>query len=276
VLTERRLYLQKVEEAATALKHKIAETEAELRTATRAEERGAAQRAEAQLRTAELDAEINKEKRELIKLEAEASVLRSVVGDRDASLPIDPQLAEQIAAKDPIVVATTLELKAAENKLDKWLRVGSDPEIPAIKELKAEIETVGRKLVEARKRAIVAATAAVRVQERDALRQRFSRIELEIRIKKAILERLMVESESARKAAAVNDVSGPNVAELRRSLALSQEILDRLMREYLLLRAQLNGVSLNENPNADAKLDAILRELAALRREVQELKRQKR
>ena len=52
-------------------------------------------------------------------------------------------------------------------------------------------------------------------------------------------------------------------------------MLSKINRELVRLRVQSVGVTFTEATDADTKLDAILRELAALRKEVRELKEQK-
>jgi hypothetical protein len=176
-----------------------------------------------------------------------------------------------MVARDPVVAILSAECATASDSLTKLQYVLRTPDTPQIKELEARVETCQARLTEARKRALVNAVAALRAKDVAGVQERLNRIELEIRIKKAIIERLKVELDSVRTAASDSD-RGSKANELRQSLAPYQESLDRTMREYLHLRAQLNGVTLNQGTNADTKLDTILRELAALRREVQELK----
>jgi hypothetical protein len=62
---------------------------------------------------------------------------------------------------------------------------------------------------------------------------------------------------------------------LQQSLAPLREVHARVQRELLLARLARDGITLPEERSADPKLDQVLRELVALRKEVQELKAKK-
>jgi hypothetical protein len=62
---------------------------------------------------------------------------------------------------------------------------------------------------------------------------------------------------------------------LRKAIQPARDVHARVQRELLLARLARDGIVLPEQRSDDPKLDQILRELAALRKEVQELKAKK-
>lgn len=61
---------------------------------------------------------------------------------------------------------------------------------------------------------------------------------------------------------------------LRSAIEPQREALARVQRQIIITRAAQAGVTITEVNSTDTKLDAILRELVALRKDVQELKGQ--
>lgn len=228
-----------------------------------------------QRRHNDTDAEYNQTKRELVKLEVEQSVLKKLLDDKTAFFQFDPVLVQEIANSDPLLKKASAEVTQAENFLMAVLQKTENMELPLIKELKAGLAKAEKRVEEAREKATANAEALLQERERRATRQRIAKLQTEILIKKEICEKLKEERDALKKLLDQSVSGGIDTERMRKSLEPQREMLGRIQQQLLVLRAQRNGITLPAASATDAKLDQILRELAALRKEVQELKEQK-
>jgi hypothetical protein len=72
---------------------------------------------------------------------------------------------------------------------------------------------------------------------------------------------------------AANDDGAQELDKMKAALAPQRELLAQLQAALMRSRLEANGVTLPPAATGDDKLDRILRELAELRKDVQELKR---
>jgi RNA polymerase sigma factor (sigma-70 family) len=105
--------------------------------------------------------------------------------------------------------------------------------------------------------------------------QRIDKLKIEAKITKGVREKLKAERDLLKEQIAKLDSGEVEVTALRKAIEPQWEMLARIQREMLLLQLQRDSVVLTEASGTDAKLDAILRELAVLRKDVQELKQLK-
>lgn len=223
----------------------------------------------------EVDAEYRLTRRELDKLEVEQSVLKKLLDDKNAFLPVDPVLVQETASSDPLLKKTVADLNRAQNVLMAALEKSAETDTPLIKELKESLKLAEKRVEEAAKKATSNAVAVLQERERRATRQRIAKLQTEILIMKKICERLKTERDAVQKLLDTNSGGGINLEQLKNNMEPQREMLGRIERQLLVLRAQRNGITLPAESDADVKLDRILRELAALRKDVQELKEQK-
>jgi RNA polymerase sigma factor (sigma-70 family) len=104
---------------------------------------------------------------------------------------------------------------------------------------------------------------------------RIDKLKIEVKITKGVREKLEAERDLLKQQIAKLDGGEVDATALRKALEPQRELLARIQREMLLLQLQRDGVVLTNASGTEGKLDAILRELAALRKDVEELKEQK-
>ena len=153
--------------------------------------------------------------------------------------------------------------------------MSADKSSPEIKALTAVVVDAEKKVAQARKRVTELTVEGLQTAAITETRQRLAKLDVEIRIKQDIAVKLKQERDTVQKLLNDRAAGGMNVTEMRQALEPQREMLAKVNRELQRLRVQSAGVTLSEATETDAKLDAILRELAALRKEVRELKEQK-
>jgi RNA polymerase sigma factor (sigma-70 family) len=269
--------LLKLEKLADTVRVEIEAQEKMIELLAKANGRDENELAELQKRLAELEAELVRTTRERDKLEIETTVLKKHLADKDAAPPLDPRLIEQALAKEPKVESAIFDVSRAQQLLERALTGAADPDAPAIKDLKRGVELAEKRLGEVRKAAIPEILNALRASGDGETRKRLAQLEIETQIKKQVLEKLKEDRDALRALTAKSATGAANVAGLRKSVEPQQEMLAKLQREILLTRARRDGITFTEAAAgaADAKLDAILKELAALRQEVRALKERK-
>jgi RNA polymerase sigma factor (sigma-70 family) len=265
---------KKLEVLAEKMRAEIETTEKNLRLLKAANgEDAAARQAELRARLAEIETEVRQATRELDKLESEVAVLKKLLDDKNPP-PLDPAVIQEAVARDPLVVEATTTLAKAQRELEVALQI-SVGETPKIADLKKFVATAEKRLEVARKRAAEEAAATLRASEGAKLRERLAKLDIEIKIKKEILAKLQAERNTVKKL--LGDAATARMDDdlVRASLDEQRALLRAINQELQRLRLQRQGITLPEATTSDAKLDLILKELAALRKEVQELKAQK-
>lgn len=228
--------------------------------------------AELQKRLSEDETELRTTNRELLKLEAEAAVLKKVTEDKNPPAP-DPAVIEEAVSRDARVLRATQGLAAHRQSLEAALKAGTAEDAVEIKTTREAIAAFEKDLADARKRAATDVAATLRAAEVARLRQRLFQIELEIKVKQAISDKLKAARDATKKLHVVAAATNDDVQRMRDALKPQYEALARVQNALAQHRI---GITVNaEASGTDAKLDAILKELAALRKEVQELKAKK-
>lgn len=263
---------KKLELLAESVRVEIEALEKNIDLLVRANDDTAVRAAALQRRLADLEAEITALDRELIKLEAELVVLKKRI--EDTPLP-HPATVETVAASDPRVMKLAAELIQAKADLARAVQLSVGEETPQVKALKQTVDALTKSADAERKRAVAAATEAVRAAEKSRLKGRITDLEEGIAIKKEVLTKLKAERDALAKTVRAGAAGALDVERLRAATQPQRELLAKLQRELLLERARREGITFTEATANDAKLDAILTELAALRKEVQELKQKK-
>ncbi|AWM38782.1 ECF RNA polymerase sigma-E factor [Gemmata obscuriglobus] len=210
--------------------------------------------------------------RELDRLSVELKVLKGRLEDKPANLQGNALLLQQLVAADPNVKAARVALKDSRERLEREQR-NAPPESPHIKELEAAVAKDKQRLTEEEKEAQASAGEALRARLLAELQKRIPELQLQVEIKEVEREGIRREREALKNA--IDSTAGRARAceKLKRAIEPKREMLTTLNRHALALRAQRAGITLTEQSSSNTKLDAILKELVALRKEVQELKR---
>lgn len=266
--------LKKLEQLAETLKIEIEAMEKQIELLTRANGAGDQDRATAEKQLAEIDDELRRLNREIVRLEAELSVLKKRLDDK-AGFEHDPVLIANTVSHDGRVVIARGAIHAAKKELEFRLAASESKETVQITAMKAQVAKAEKEYAEEVKSATETAIATARATAASAARQRIAKLATEIEIQKEVRETLRSERDTHKKLVAAGTKSGLNIAAMRQGIEPQREMLMKLDREILVVRLQRDGVTFSEPSGADTKLDAILRELAALRKEVRELKEQK-
>jgi RNA polymerase sigma factor (sigma-70 family) len=268
--------LKKLEHVAESMRSEIETTEKQIDLLARANGGRdiAARLAILQKRYAEVDEEFNRATREITKLEAEVGVLKKMLNDNEALQP-DSALVQEAVKRDPAVIRVAADLERARVELAHWLQLSQAADTPEIKDMRTKIATVEKEYKAARERVTVDAAETLRAGDKAVKRQRLIQLDIDIQIKKEIREKLREERDAIKKLLDAGAGGDINLEEMRKSLEPQREVLARVQREILLMRVQRDGITLSDPMGTEAKLDAILRELATLRKEVKELKEQK-
>jgi hypothetical protein len=166
-------------------------------------------------------------------------------------------------------------LAKAKDELARALQQTGGGETAETKELKRTVDALTKGLDAERKRATDAATESVRAAEKARLKGRITDLEDNVTVKKEILEKLKAERDAAAKAAKTGAAVAGDVQRMRDQLKPQREMLEKVERQLMIERLRAKGITLTEPATNDAKLDLILKELAELRKEVQELKGRK-
>lgn len=216
----------------------------------------------------ELEEEYRRASRELRKLEIEYAVLKKQLEDKDDAIPIDPSVIQLMVDAHPLVAAAGAKVLSLRTALEEAQLRGSAELVKKLKRELAEVE-------KAHEAAVKHATAEALNAAKAATKRHLEKLSNDILVLKNVCEDLKAECDALRKLVASGTGNGIDIAALRKSVEPQREILSRVQRELLLARLERDGVKLSEPSKADAKLDEILRELAELRKDVQELKGQK-
>lgn len=260
--------IRKLERLAESLRVEIEATERQI--ALLAKVGGTENLAEYQKQFAEVEEELRRANRELSKLEVEATVLKKLIDDKNVPVALDPTVIEQGVDRDEVVVSTRLSRTRASQKIDDAIRLGAKQE--QIKELNDAFVATNKTWEEAKKRAYTRVVEDLRAAETVVVRQRVAKLEVEVSIKTEIREKLRAERDAVRKLIDSGADRSRNIADAQRAIQPQRDLLDRVNTELAQLRA---GVALPVATGPDAKLDQILKELAALRKDVQVLKAKK-
>jgi RNA polymerase sigma factor (sigma-70 family) len=263
--------IKKLEELAERMRAEIDVTEKQIDLLTKANGAEASRIEEFLKRFAEVEAELRQVEREILKLEAELAVLKKRLDDKNPAAP-DAAILDQLLQQDPTVATAAAASRRAKENLEAALKLSPNADTPLIQDLKTKYEAAEKAHADARKRAEADAVGKARELAKAALQQRVTELELTLTVKKAVRDKLKEERDAAKKLATAAAGGGANVETLRKALEPQRELLARVQREILITRAQRDGVTFSEATGTDAKLDAILRELAVLRKEVQDLK----
>ena len=268
--------LKKLEQLAETLKVEIEEMERQIKIEllTRANATGDQNRATAEKQLAEIDDELRRLNREIVRLEAELSVLKKRLDDK-AGFEHDPVLIANTVEHDGRVAIARGAVQGAKKELGTAVQLAGPKEDAQVTVLKAKLAKGEKEYAEEVKTATDTAIASARATAASAARQRIAKLATETEIQKEVREKLRTERDATKKSLDASAVGSMNVAAMRQSLEPQREMLSKINRELVRLRVQSVGVTFTEATDADTKLDAILRELAALRKEVRELKDQR-
>lgn len=263
---------KKLEQLAESMRIEIEALEKNIELLVKVNATDATRTALLQQQLAELEAEIRATERELTKLEAEVTVLKKVAADK--ATPVDPVIVQDMVAKDPLVIAHTVATKRAEQDYALAAQVVPVDE-PKLRRLKDERDVAEKRLNELKAKITEEITTLAKARAAEATNQRISDLETNIKVKRLVLDKLKLQRDALVKAVTVAVSAGADIERMRAALTPQYEALTRVQREIFILRAQRDGITFTEASGTDAKLDAILKELAALRKDVQELKAKK-
>jgi hypothetical protein len=212
------------------------------------------------------------------KMQAEADVILEMLKKPSETISINPSAIGERIRSDKDVRQRMLELKERQGALAKLK--GDAGENEAVGSRAKELVAKAQKdLADAVREAQANAIGDLKEQELGVLHQRLNRLTVELKIKKAVCERLDSECSQAKQLANEHRKATANLQRLRKALEPQRDELERVNSALIQLRLERAGVPLSpaaKPDSPDAKLDAILREIGSLRREVQELKGQKR
>lgn len=221
-------------------------------------------------RLAQAESDLAATKRELIKMEAETAVLKKRLEDKNPPA-IDAAALEEVVSRDARVVKARAALEQAKETLENVL-ISGGAEHPRVKKEREQVRAEEKSLETERLRATAATIPALQAAETARLKQRLKLLQLELEVKKIESDQLKIERDALEKAVTSTAAAGVDVQRMKDAVKPQRELLARIQVEIAQLRL---GVMLNEPGGADAKLDVILKELAALRKDVQELKDRK-
>ena len=229
-----------------------------------------AARAVLQKRLTDLETETNLLSNELLRLETELGVLKKRHDDKYWA----PDAAAVAAAadNDPGVKNLTVVRDLARGRLAAMLGDTNGEDTQPVQAQRARVDTAEKALDDQRKKALEAAAESVRAAEKGRLKRRITELEESVTIKKEISEKLKSERDAVAKAAKINAGIALDIQRMRDAIQPQRETLAKVQGHLMSARLRAQGVTLPEAGSSDAKLDLILKELAALRREVQELK----
>lgn len=265
--------LRSLEKFAAALRDEIELQEKSIEVAGGGAEKHNAALALLRKRLIDAEAALLAVERELAKLEAETKILKKHLEDKDAPAP-DAELVSQAIAADPLVVKAVEQLQRVQQFLaDEQKR--SKPDNPYLKELQEKVSASEKEVAAVKQSVRAKVVAALRAERAAALRKRVEELAVQIEIKKEEREKLLRERDEIKKMIETSAAPVARLDELRKSIEPQRELLAKVQRQILLTRAQRDGVTLPEPAGTDAKLDAILKELVELRKEVRELQQKK-
>ena len=264
--------LEKLERFARSLKHEMEVSEKTIELVEREHAAREFELAFLQKRLAELEQELARIQREIIKLEAEIQFLKARDKTKPGNTSLDPNLVAEAIAADPRVQEAKLRLTRSQARLKDVQSITAAPDSPQLKALADEIAAHQQAVTTAETAAREKATELVRDRMQRDLKVKLDELAAQVALKQNEREKLLAERDELRKLITTKGGSRVQVEALRKALEPQREMLAKIERQMLHLRAQNAGIMLPEETGADAKLDAILKELAALRKEVQELK----
>ena len=268
--------LRKLEQLADALRVEIEAMERQIELLQKASgARDETRITELQKHHAEVEQEFRSTARELAKLEIEADVLKKMLDDKNLPVAIDPRLIEDATSRDSDVLNLTREVATLKREHERVAALRGKADAPELLALTAKLAAATKQLAEERKRATANTVEALRATETTPTRQRLAKLAIDIKIKAAVRDKLKEERDEVKKQLDAGAGAAVNVGAMRQALEPQREALAKVNREILNVRMQRDGVTFTEATGAETKLDAILRELAALRKEVRELKEQK-
>jgi hypothetical protein len=224
----------------------------------------------------ETEEEYRRVNREAMKLAVEAQVLKQTIDHKEEVEP-PASLIEAEFARDARLVPLREVLRTARNSYA--FVVNMAPGGPQVDEAKKELakaeDALKRREGELRKEV----TARVREQLTAKHRERLAEVNIELKVKTEYAKRLKNEADALREVVAGLERALDNNSDLLQSrIEQLRAHLARVETELFAVRLTARGVPMQPvaAPAAsDDKLDRILRELAALRKDVQELKAQR-
>lgn len=262
-----------LEKLKSALQREIEVQEKAIEMTARNANQGADPLATLQKRLADTEALYTALRRELYKLAAEEKVLKKRIEDKNTGTP-DPQLVVESVSKDRFVVLASEQLRQMKRFLEDEQKK-SKPDNPYLKELQEKVVASEKELAVAKKDAEGKALAAFRAERTATNRKRLEEITIQTEVKQEELEGVWRERDELQKVTESATRSAAKIEALHKALEPQREMLAKVQRELLITRLHGNGVTPTEPTGADAKLDAILKELAELRKEVRELKQKR-
>lgn len=224
----------------------------------------------------EADTAYHRAGRELDKLGAEAKVLKYHLADKKPLVEPDPLVIQQTVARDALVMQAQARAEKLRNAY-----AAQPPQAPGgaennyTKELKTLLDAAEKEMKEVERRVRDETVEVLRASDHAALRTRFAKATMEIEIQTAVREILKAERDELAKLASHAAGSAGNVAEMRNALVPKREILGRIQQQIMRLRLEREVGTPPVADATEAKLDKLLKEVAALREEVRALKNQK-
>jgi len=263
-----------LEAAAEALKFEIEAAEKALAVLGK-DARDTQKVARERKRLEETEEEYRRTLREATKLGVEVGVLKRTVEQKSEFTPAD-ELIQQEFARDNKLTQLTSAVTNIESRLNFEFRAGDSKETPAIKARREELKRAEATIADYKAKARDEMIDRIRKRATVALRERLDQVNTDYQIKTEYAKRLKDELDALRTVLdALEKSAVDRTGELRAALEPQRAALARLQTELLATRLQKQGVTLPPAAPAvgDDKLDRILRELAELRKDVQELKR---
>jgi hypothetical protein len=267
------MQLRKLEQYAETLRTEIEALEKQAELLARANGTDIRERARLEKQLADIDEEILRQTREIFKLEAELTVLEKSMDDKTASEPDRDLLMSEISSDERVTKADRA-LQQAKVELAAVREKTLPKESPQIREHVEKVAKAEEALADAMKGARELALSNIRGREKIAKRPRIAKVKMDLEIQKIIREKTTAERQMVLKVFGNSLATDRSLAEVRSTIEPQREILTRVQRQILIIRAERHGITLTEANSPDTKLDAILRELVALRKEVREMKEQ--
>lgn len=266
--------IMQLERSADSLKFEIEAIEKQIRLIGKANGADAGAVVRLTKRLENLDTETNQLGREVTKLQVEVLVLKKLLAEK-SDKPADPQTVAEIVARDPSVIELQKVVRAARAAHEKAVQLAPNGG-PAVKQAKDNYEHAVEEFKAREQEVQKAAGEQLRAQAQAAIRARLEQAETDLSVKREVLDSFKTERDSLLKLLAANAEGGHLIEEMRAPLVPQREMLAVLNKQILRLRLEQRGVTLPPDTApavSDDKLDRVLRELAELRKDVQELKR---
>ncbi|HEY1187377.1 MAG TPA: sigma-70 family RNA polymerase sigma factor [Gemmata sp.] len=267
--------LTKLERFRSGLQQEIDLIEKQIQLIERENKKGEGALLKLHARLADVERVVLNTERDIARLESEVRVLQKLIRDKETPVEPTPAAVEQALARDPAIAAAAFKLKESQARLERAQGNSANPLAPALKDLKATVAAHEKELQALRAEATAGVVTKLKAAEAEAQKKRLEELTLQITVKQEERNKLRQERDTIKKVMDATAVPDVRAEELWRSIEPHREMLAKVQREIMLIQAQRKGISFNEQNSTDAKLDAILRELATLRKEVKELKEKK-